>query len=80
MDYEQVYFAQGSDAHLPLEILGNEGPDRAIEYLKQWHYPGEHEVREESSAGNADFHHETPDGYLLSANNALEYIGLEFMS
>lgn len=74
--YENVVFMQGHDAEEALEILNTHGEEAAIEHLKQWHYPGEHEIVPEIGAGTQDTVHETDDGYILTYNNPLGYIGL----
>lgn len=78
-EFENVVFMQGEEAEEPLSILDNDGHDACIEYLAQWHYPGEHETRKgDTGAGSADSEHETDDGYILSYNRGLGYIGLSF--
>jgi len=74
MAYQQIVFAQGDDAVEPLEILNN-GEDAAIEYLSQWDC-GEGEISEKPSSGNSDYVIEK-DGYRLTYNLRLGYIGLE---
>lgn len=76
--YERVIFAQTDDADEPLSILDNDGEDAAIEYLSEWHNPGEHETADDLSAGSSDRTFESDDGYILSWNQGLRYIGLEF--
>ena len=60
------------------QLLDNHGPDAAIEYLKGWHYPGEHETATDESAGTADDMYEDSEGYILTWNDGLDYIGLEY--
>lgn len=76
--YERVVFAQGDDADEPLGILDSDGEDAAIEYLAEWHNPGEHETGDDLSHGSADDNFESDDGYILSWNTGLGYIGLDF--
>lgn len=78
MAYEQVVFLQGDEAEEALEIFREDGADAAADHLKQWHYPGEHEVRATSGAGGSDDVTNTDDGYILTVNTGLDYIGLEF--
>jgi hypothetical protein len=73
--YEDVVFIQGEEAQEPLDILDNEGPDAALEYLKQWHDPGHHMGREDLGHGTSDETYEK-DGYIMSWNSRLGYIGL----
>ena len=75
MSFQRIVFAQGDDAIEPLEILDNQGDDAAIEYLSQWD-TGEGQVSEKPSNGSSDYVVEK-DGYRLSYNLRLGYIGLE---
>ena len=75
--YEDVVFLQGDDAFQPLEILDSKGADAALEYLKQWHYPGEHQGSQELGHGSGDKTYEK-DGYIMSWNSRLGYIGLQY--
>ncbi len=75
--YENVVFMQGDDAFQPLEILDSDGPEAALEYLKQWHYPGEHEGSNELGHGTSDEIFEK-DGYIMSWNPRIGYIGLQY--
>lgn len=49
----------------------------AIEYLMQWHFPGEHETRDTYGAGLADSTYSN-GGYTLTWNSTLGYVGLEY--
>lgn len=75
--YEDVVFLQGDEAFEPLERLDREGPDAALEYLKQWHYPGEHQGSQEEKHGREDKVYRK-DGYVMSWNPRLGYIGLQY--
>jgi hypothetical protein len=75
--YEDVVFLQGDEAYEPLERLDREGPDAALEYLKQWHYPGEHQGSQVLGHGSEDKTYEK-DGYIMSWNPRLDYIGLQY--
>lgn len=75
--FEQIVFMQGDEADEPLQILDNEGEQAAMDYLKDWHYPGEHDTRAASGAGNSDNTYKK-DGYIMAWNDDLEYIGLEY--
>lgn len=78
-EFENVVFCQGDDAEEPMRILDEHGEDAAVEYLAQWHYPGEHETRHgDCGAGSADWTYETDDGYILAYNLHLGYIGLSY--
>ena len=76
--YERIIFMQESEAEEALDILDEEGEDAAIEFLAQWHNPGEHETSDEESAGDDDDVYEDDDGYILSWNSRIGYIGLEY--
>ncbi len=76
--YEQIIFLQGDQAIEALEIEINKGNQAAIDHLSGWHHPGEHATSSELGAGASDFTIETEDGYILTVNHALGYIGLEF--
>ncbi len=54
-----------------------DGKDEAMEYLKQWHYPGEHEGSNEVGNGTSDKTYEK-DGYIMSWNAPIGYIGLVY--
>jgi len=75
--YEEVVFLQGDEAYQPLEILNTKGKDAALEYLKQWHYPGEHQGSQELGHGTEDQTYEK-DGYIMSWNSGIGYIGLQY--
>ena len=76
-NYENIVFIQGEEADEPLQILDEKGPDAALEYLKQWHNPGQHEGTEELGHGGDDEVYEK-DGYIMSWNSGLNYIGLQY--
>jgi hypothetical protein len=75
---ERVIFCQGTDAEEPLRILEDHGPEAAVAYLEQWHYPGEHEQATELAGGTRDDTHRSED-YVLTWNVGLGYIGLEYI-
>jgi len=75
--YEEVIFFQNSQAYRPLKILSDKGSVAALEFLKQWHYPGEHMCRDNVGAGTADVIFKA-DGYIMSYNEPLGYIGLVY--
>ena len=77
MTIERIVFVQGDEADEPLSILDIDGTEAAIEYLARWHYPGEHELAQEPAAGSSDDVFETDDGFVLTWNMRLGYIGLE---
>lgn len=75
--YQRIVFCQGEDANEPLRILDEQGEEAAIEYLAQWDMDPPGELFDESSAGSDDDVFESDDGYILSYNTRLGYIGLE---
>lgn len=79
--FEQIIFFQADDetTQIALEIYENQGHEAAIKHLSEWHNPGEHETAHKPSAGTSDdtYRH---DGYILTVNTSLGYIGLEYSS
>lgn len=75
--YESVVFLQGEEADEPLKILNDQGEDAALEYLKQWHDYGHHMGSDSLSHGSNDGTYEK-DGYHMSWNTGLDYIGLDY--
>lgn len=78
--YERVVFLDSSseDADELLELLNDEGEDVVIDRLAEHHYSGEHETADELARGSSDDWYEDDDGYILTWNNGLGYIGLEY--
>lgn len=74
--YQEIIFAQSDDADEPLQILNDDGPAAAVDYLAQWDNGDDGEVRDEMSAGSSDGTEEVGE-YLLTYNTRLGYIGLE---
>lgn len=75
--YEQVVFMQGEEANEAMDILNNDGKDAAMEYLKQWHYPGQHMGSDSPGLGTEDKTYKK-DGYIMAWNPYLPYIGLVY--
>lgn len=73
--YEEVVFLQGEHADEALYILNQKGEEAALEYLKQWHYFGEHPGTTQIPHGSGDEIFEK-DGYTMSYSTQLNYIGL----
>lgn len=74
--YQRIVFMQGEEADEPLRILDEQGEEAAIEFLAQWDMePGEE--FSEPASGDSDDVYETDDGFRLSYNTRLGYIGLE---
>lgn len=76
-EYEEVVFMQDHESEEALRILDEDGVDAALEYLKQWHNPGEHMTRDEPGHGSEDKTYEK-DNYIMSWNPYIEYIGLVY--
>ena len=69
------------EANAVTTLLDVEGPDAAINYLADWHYPGEHETRKDRGCGTADDVYEKYDKdgmgrYVLCVNHG--YVGLSY--
>jgi hypothetical protein len=75
--YERIVFMQGDEASEAMDIMHNDGPEATLEYLKQWHYPGEHDGSNEIGAGKYDDKFEK-DGYIMNWNSRLPYISLVY--
>lgn len=75
--YEQIVFLDGQEANHALNILMEDGQDAAMDYLKQWHYPGEHDGSNELGNGSLDKTYKK-DGYIMSWSSSLGYIGLVY--
>ena len=75
--YEDVVFLQGDEAEEALSILDNDGEEAALNYLAQWHSPGHGMGRNELPHGSSDETFEK-DGYHMSWNSSLGYIGLVY--
>jgi len=79
MNIERIIFLQDDSETTKeaLKIFDEEGYLKTIEYLSQWHFPGEHETSNELGHGTADRIYKY-NGYILSVNLGLNYIGLEY--
>lgn len=75
--YEDVVYIQGEEADEVMDILNNDGRDAAMNYLMQWHQPGNHMGRNELGHGTQDKTFEK-DGYIMFWNPYLPYIGLTY--
>ena len=74
-EYEEVIFLQDSNAEEVLAILENDSEQAALDYLKQWHYPGEHSIRKDEKISRRDSIYRNED-YVMYYNTGLDYIGL----
>jgi hypothetical protein len=75
---KNIIFLKENDAKEVLDILYNESPLDAIEYLKQWHTK-DAKVMNEHVAGTSDEIFEDGD-YIMYYNKNLGYIGLNHKS
>ena len=75
--YEDVVFLQGDEAEEPLELLDEDGEEAALRYLKDWHSPGEHDVRQALPHGEMDYSYESGD-YIMGYSLRLGYVGLVY--
>lgn len=78
MRVERIVFLQGEEARPVLTLLDEHGEGAAVEHLQQWFNPGEHEVSHCLSAGTHDWRFQDGNGFHLTWNYGLEYVGLEF--
>jgi hypothetical protein len=79
MPFKDLIFEQGEEAHEALDILDRDGPQAALEHLAYLASEGDtrdHEVRDQSAAGEGDRQY-AADGYLLTWHPRGQYIGLE---
>jgi hypothetical protein len=82
--YEKVFFSQSQNpptgeidyADL-LKMIDQDGPSAAVDTLKRWHYPGEHETAEGRPWGSNDQTFQRGD-YILNWNTGLGYVGLYY--
>lgn len=79
MKIERVVFMQGNEADEALNIYHEEGVSALLNHLIQWHYPGEHEISNELSAGASDRIIQVGN-YVLTINSRIGYCGLEHIS
>lgn len=75
--YEQIVFLDNQDSVEAFEVLNEEGELAALEYCKNWHYPGKHEVLNKPGYGTEDNVFRS-DGYILSYNEGLGYMNLVY--
>lgn len=76
MMFEQVYSSQGAMAEDILKMIVTDGPLWAIELLKSYHYPGEHECSDDTS-GSSDTRYEQ-NNYILSYSEQASSINLQY--
>ena len=79
--YERIVFLDSNnDAWEVLNMIDDGQIEEAFSFLKQWHYPGEHDTADELGHGTSDdvWGPADADGYIMSANGDLDYVALEF--
>jgi hypothetical protein len=74
--FEQVYSSQSAMAEDVLKMISSDGPLWAIELLKAYHYPGEHECSDDTSS-SSDTRFEM-NNYILSYSEQAGYINLQY--
>jgi hypothetical protein len=80
MKYENIVFIQTENETKDFfDIFDNKGKEAAFEYLKQWHYPGEHETRDNIGNGTSDkLYYFGNEDYCMTINSGLRYVGLTY--
>lgn len=73
--YEELLFFQGDEANEILEFFEAHSVEETIDYLCNWVCDGG-EIRTEKPWGRSDNVFKTDDGYVLSVNSSIGYIGL----
>lgn len=82
--YEFIVFLQGDDGKEAVDLLYEKGAEALLEYLKQWHYLGEHEIiecddiREEFGTSDRYIMQSKFNPYFMCWNYRLGYCGLYF--
>lgn len=74
--YSQIVFLEGEEFDEFDGVLEDGGYDAALEYLKQYDYAGDYDVRDEPTYGPYD--NVVHDGeYIVNVNQAVGYAGLQ---
>ena len=74
---EFVVFMQGEEAEPVMKMIEDD-PNTALEHLKQWHFPSEHRRSDDFGTGESDHRIDTPDGYRMSWDTGIPYVGLDY--
>lgn len=77
MKYDRIVFLEGNRASAALDELAAHGEESAIDYLSQYDNSDGGDIHDEPASGLSDSVYESDDGYRLSYNTGLGYIGLE---
>lgn len=76
MKYQDIIFLQGSHADEALSLMDDFGIETAFKHLLQWDNGEAGELRDEPPHGSSDRTFEGSNGYIMSWNKGLNYIGL----
>jgi len=77
--WESVVFLERAEAKEAMQVLDERGESGALEYLKQWHRPGEGTLM--STQGNPWLKHQhlyEEGSWFLFYDNTVPYIGLVY--
>ena len=75
--YENIIELQDNQANYVFTLLKQDGPEEAIEYLKEFHKPGTHNILSEIKKSTLDKSYEK-DGYTLTWNPSVGFIKLSY--
>lgn len=75
--YQDIIFLQGSEADEALALMDEYGIETTFKHLLEYDYGDVYgELRVEPPYGSNDYTFEGSDGYIMSWNKGLNYIGL----
>lgn len=75
--YENIIELQDNQANHVFTLLKQDGPEEAIEYLKEFHKPGTHNILSEIKKSALDKSYEK-DGYTLTWNPSVGFVKLSY--
>jgi hypothetical protein len=75
--YEDIVHLQDNEANHAFTLLKQDGPEEVIEYLKEWHKPGTHNILSEVKKSVLDKSYEK-DGYTLTWNPSVGHMKLSY--
>lgn len=70
-EYEIVIKLNEYDDEIPFKFIEKYDYESALLYLKEWHYPGEHETTDKISTGQGDKTYKDNEGYTMVYNTGL---------
>lgn len=76
-EYENIIELQDNQANHIFTLLKQDGPEEAIEYLKEFHKPGTHNILSEIKKSSLNKHYEK-DGYTLTWNPSIGFVKLSY--